>query len=187
MTLGFVLTDSLKDNPVMMLANAVFFQGTWQVAFDPTQTQHACFYTGPSEPCYKVDMMETMGSFRSKLINELEATLLELPYNVRLILFRVLSLASPLCHYRVCFSSQQDGRFSMLILLPERQDGMQELMRNIVFANLLHVLNSDLEDSEYVVYIPKFAIEYNTDLVPVLNKVGERVLRGGVNGKEGAF
>lgn len=138
--------DSLRDNPVMMLANAVFFQGTWQTAFDPLLTQdNACFYADASEPCHKVQMMETMGSFRSKLIHELEATLLEMPYN--------------------------DGRFSMLILLPERRDGMQELMRNIVFANLLHVLNSDLEDSEYVVSIPKFSIEYNTDLVPVLNKL----------------
>ncbi|XP_034249134.1 serine protease inhibitor 42Dd-like [Thrips palmi] len=142
---SLVEPDSLSDNPVMMLANAVFFQGTWQVAFDPLLTQESCFYASASEPCHKVQMMETMGSFRSKLIHELEATLLEMPYN--------------------------DGRFSMLILLPERRDGMQELMRNIVFANLLHVLNSDLEDSEYVVSIPKFSIEYSTDLVPVLNKL----------------
>lgn len=142
---SLVEAEALGDEPVMVLGNAVYFQGAWQTAFDETSTVKTCFYTESNE-CILTPMMETMGSFRSKFMQELEATLIELPYD--------------------------DDRTSMLILLPERRDGMQELIRNLYFADLLHVLGGpDLEESEYLVTIPKFTIEFNTDLVPVLTKL----------------
>lgn len=67
---------------MMVLANAVFFQGAWQTAFDADATQTKCFYPEGSDKCLRVPMMETTGAFRSKLIRELDATMLELPYDV---------------------------------------------------------------------------------------------------------
>lgn len=59
----------------------------------------------------------------------------------------------------------------MLMLLPERTDGMRQMVRDLQQGSLLHVINNELEESEYVVSIPKFSIEFNSDLVPALNKV----------------
>lgn len=65
----------------------------------------------------------------------------------------------------------------MLILLPEQRDGMSNMLRDLeCCSNALTLANVDLEDSEYVVSIPKFSIEYNTDVKPVLNKVMHRLL-----------
>lgn len=143
---SLVEESSLSEETVMVLANAVYFQGKWQTAFDPDSTSSGtCFYPDTGE-CLKVQMMETMGTFKSKLVHELDATLLEMPYD--------------------------DGRYSMLILLPERRDGMPQLMRNLLFGNLLQVLSKDdMEESDYVVLLPKFTIDYEADLVPFLQKL----------------
>ena len=78
--------ESLSQSSIMVIANAIYFRGTWQTAFDADRTKEAdfCGLPGPGSGtnCVKVEMMETTGSFRSKLISELDATLLELPYDV---------------------------------------------------------------------------------------------------------
>ena len=73
----------------------------------------------------------------------------------------------------------------MLLLLPERTDGMRQMVRDLQQGSLLNVINNDLEESEYIVSIPKFSIEFDSDLVPALNKVKQAAAAAAASGPQG--
>ena len=71
------LFDSLDPATELVLANAVFFQGDWVQAFDPTMTQPAMF-TRSDRTAVSVPMMHQAGTFRYGTVRG--AQILELPY-----------------------------------------------------------------------------------------------------------
>jgi serpin B len=71
------LFDSLDPATKLVLANAVFFQGDWVAAFDPTMTQPTMF-TRSDRTSTSVPMMHKAGTFRYGTVRG--AQVLELPY-----------------------------------------------------------------------------------------------------------
>lgn len=58
----------------------------------------------------------------------------------------------------------------MLILLPSEKQTVEGLQRDLQHSNFVSIIDS-LESTEILVTLPKFEIEYNTNLVPILEKV----------------
>lgn len=59
---------------------------------------------------------------------------------------------------------------SMLILLPKKIDGIQELEKKLVGVNVFEILN-DMRNNEVILSFPKFKLEQSMDLNSVLSKV----------------
>lgn len=66
----------------MIMANALYFKGNWQLAFDTAATRERCFYT--TSGCRSVHMMEIQDDFNFGYIEALNANAIEIPYKVSL-------------------------------------------------------------------------------------------------------
>ncbi|XP_068082596.1 uncharacterized protein [Anabrus simplex] len=135
--------DSLSPYSRMMLANAVYFKGKWKVPFDPDVTSIKNFY--PQEGvCHKAFYMEILGTFPYAYIQELDAQALELPY--------------------------EGNKFSMLLLMPKETKGINQLTRDLPYSPLQNII-SKLVQTEVLVSVPRFKMEYYTDLVSSLSNL----------------
>ncbi|KAK9499151.1 hypothetical protein O3M35_003653 [Rhynocoris fuscipes] len=131
-------------NSSLLLVNAIYFKGDWKTQFDLSSTHTSCFYTKPDE-CKKAEFMKTSGLFKYGYVISLGATVVEIPYS--------------------------DSRYSMVIVLPLERDGLALTVRNLPF-NLLFPILEKLPYSDINLIMPKFSIEYYTDLVPIFDKLG---------------
>lgn len=133
----------------VILMNVVYFKGTWKQKFDPNRLQSRSFYS-PSGPV-NTTTMRTRGFFRVADFPEVDATALELPYS--------------------------DNRTSMIILLPNKRDGLARLE-----AGFQSVLLDTMEDrtnrTALDLSMPKFTMETRVDLVRTLRNMGVTDLFG---------
>lgn len=71
----------MDPNTVLMLANALYFKGTWESAFDEKVTSKKCFHV--NDNCISTPMMENEGEYKYALIDDtISAQVVELPYQV---------------------------------------------------------------------------------------------------------
>lgn len=141
-----ISADSLDSLTRMVLVNAIYFKGFWENKFDPANTTPRPFYTSETESV-DVDTMTVKKKFMYGVFDELDATALEMPY--------------------------ENSSLSMLILLPNKKDGLAEMeskLNTVVLADLTKRMNKE----EVTVYLPKFKIEYEIDLKDVLTSVSAK-------------
>jgi serpin B len=111
----------------MVLANAVYFKGTWDEAFDKKRTQDGPFTTAGGKK-KSVPLMHRTGDYRYHGDADLQA--LELPY--------------------------RGGRTSMVVLLPRKPDGVAALEKRLT-ADALAGWLGKLKPTENVrVTLPRF-------------------------------
>lgn len=137
--------DSLTTDTRMVLVNAIYFKGLWQNKFRTELTQKADFWTTPTES-KKVDMMQTKANFKYGVIQELNCTAIELPY-------------------------EGNNNLSMLILLPNERDGLAYLESKLSDVSL-NDISQKMWKQEVTVWLPRFKIEFDLTLNSVLSKVG---------------
>lgn len=65
----------------MILANAIYFKGTWRHKFPKNKTANGGFYVSPSK-IVDVPFMTTTGQFDFHESTDLDAKILRLPYKV---------------------------------------------------------------------------------------------------------
>jgi serine protease inhibitor len=123
---------SLTPETVLVLVNAIYFKGKWAVAFDPNDTAKADFSLSSAEKT-KVSMMSRKGTFGYHRIEG--AQLLELPY--------------------------QGGDLSMVVILPERADGLSDLEAGLTPEKLDSWL-SGIAQREVQVFLPRFKVTWGT-------------------------
>ncbi|KAL0892299.1 hypothetical protein ABMA27_015467 [Loxostege sticticalis] len=140
-----VSPDSLDESTRAVLVNAIYFKGSWADKFDKALTQDRDFYV-TREKTVKVPTMFKNGEFRYYRSEELDAQLLELPY--------------------------EGGESSFLIVLPNQIDGIELLENQLQDPALLNEAVSKMYNAEVDVYLPKFKIETTIDLKDVLTKIG---------------
>ncbi|XP_017050348.1 serine protease inhibitor 42Dd [Drosophila ficusphila] len=87
-----------------MLVNAIYFKGQWESKFDPEKTKASTFQE-TAEKSVPVQMMTQMGTFRANYFPDLDAQVLELPY--------------------------QNSNLSMTIFLPREVGGLSSLEEKI--------------------------------------------------------
>uniref|UniRef100_A0A6P4FE88 Alaserpin-like n=1 Tax=Drosophila rhopaloa TaxID=1041015 RepID=A0A6P4FE88_DRORH len=143
-------SKSITSNVQAILVNAVYFKGRWEHVFSTMVTHSAKFRLsggGTSE----VAMMHNNDVYGFADLPELNATALELAY--------------------------KDSATSMLILLPNRHDGLADLEQKLAQPEFdLNRIAPRLRRRYVEVGLPKFRIEFEQDMTEPLKELGLRQL-----------
>jgi len=116
----------IDELTTLVLVNAIYFKGNWARQFDPSLTKGATFWMTPAEGI-EVPMMTQQQDFRYAESESVQV--LELPY--------------------------VGGDLSLVVLLPRKADGLEEL-ENALTAENLEKWTSDLWEREVFVALPVF-------------------------------
>lgn len=153
------IADGMIDpvNTDLVLANAIYFKGTWLVPFDAKLTQELSFHpqTGTVK---QVPMMGKLDHFIYREGTGYQAV--RLPYRGR--------------------------NVAMYIFLPVPGSSPTELMENMNGDNWRRITMPGFSEREGWLVLPKFKVEATTELVPVLKKMGMRSAFNNQNSKPAA-
>ncbi|MHA1106352.1 MAG: serpin family protein [Promethearchaeota archaeon] len=143
---------TLKEDIGLVLVNAIYFKGTWENLFEEKDTEDENFTLLSGEEIL-VPMMHQKEKFR--LLNEDGYQILEMPYK----------------GIRV-FGSLE--RISMIIFLPEKKDGIEEIEKSLTNEKIENYLEKlhNLWEREVKVIFPKFKIETEYELKKILYNLG---------------
>ena len=136
------LLQSIPPNVVLYLINAIYFQGGWQTPFERERTQEQPFTLASGETV-TVPMMRRDGFFLYSQGENFQ--LAALPYG--------------------------DGRLQMNILLPSEEVALAEVLAGLD-AETWRAWTAEMEEERLTVGLPRFAIEYKTELSEVLQALG---------------
>ncbi|MGQ9708823.1 MAG: serpin family protein, partial [bacterium] len=134
------IVDRIAPEVVLFLINAVYFKGKWQEEFDPGLTAEADFHLIDGGR-QRVMMMRRSGRFNYRAGEGFQAV--ALPYG--------------------------EGRFSMVVLLPDDSLGLEGLILNLTDENWQR-WQADFESRQGEVELPRFKIEYEQSLKEVLKR-----------------
>uniref|UniRef100_A0A672TRV3 Leukocyte elastase inhibitor n=3 Tax=Strigops habroptila TaxID=2489341 RepID=A0A672TRV3_STRHB len=146
-----LLAEGILDSLTrLVLVNAIYFKGNWAKQFDKERTAEVPFHINKEET-RPVQMMCRKDKFNIAYICDLQTKVLELPY--------------------------VGNELSMIILLPDAtQDGstgLESLERELTYEKLIDWLNPEaMESTEVKVYLPRFKLEENYYLKPLLSSMG---------------
>ncbi|XP_057897549.1 serpin B6-like [Melospiza georgiana] len=134
----------------LVLVNAIYFKGNWEEQFNKASTREWPFHINKNET-KPVQMMFKEATFNMTYIGDLQTKILELPY--------------------------VGNELSMIILLPDAiQDGstgLERLERELTLEKLMGWISPEMMSStEVKVYLPRFKLEENYDLKPILRSMG---------------
>ncbi|GFR21583.1 serpin B8 [Trichonephila clavata] len=139
-----VLKEPLDPLTKLFLMNVVYFKGTWKTKFDQRLTMPDTFYNDGRIP-KTVPMMRLKRKLRYGFDRRIQAQVLELPY--------------------------AGDRIQMLILLPERRDGLSD-MEFALSNDILPSLPLSLREVPVQVTLPRFSLSEQYDLIPLLKQMG---------------
>ncbi|XP_019374080.1 PREDICTED: serpin B12-like [Gavialis gangeticus] len=135
---------------VLVLVNAIYFKANWKYKFDKTKTVKRDFRLNQNDK-KSVQMMYQQGKFKMAHIQEINAQILELPYN--------------------------KTSLSMIILLPnditDRANGLKKIERTMTAEKLaLWTSSESLVERKMEVYLPRFKLEDMFYLKSTLKEMG---------------
>lgn len=142
----FLEPGQITPDMVLMLLNAVYFQGTWKDIFDESQTSEREFTTASGQ-VVRVPMMSRDGDYSVKVIERLAARVLELPFGT-------------------------DDRFSLFILLPDQEDGLRDVEARLDSQVLENAMSTMPQASRYMISVPKFTLREKTSMKEMLQAMG---------------
>lgn len=137
------IIDQLSQDDVMVLINAIYFKGDWSRQFNKQQTTTEPFYL-TNGTAKQHPLMSQRGEYRYLDHSQFQGVML--PYGDR-------------------------RRMSMVILLPKKNSTLAELQRNLTAENWEQWM-SQFRNRQGSIQIPRFKLEYEIDLVPVLTRLG---------------
>jgi serpin B len=126
----------------LVLTNAVYFKGDWREPFDKNRTKDDDFHISENRQI-KAPFMQKRHRFRYAAIDDMQ--ILELPYG--------------------------NGSLAMVILLPEKVDGLGELAGTLTTDNFRKWTVS-LQTQEVVIFLPKFKTTAEFQLGNTLRSMG---------------
>ena len=138
------ILDEINPDTVLFLINAIYFKGTWQTEFDPSQTRNGTFHLG-TDGEKRVPMMTRTGDYPYYENHEEKFQAISLPYG--------------------------DGRMSMYIFLPYRESDLNTFLNGLDPENWEHWI-SQFNEQEVFLSIPKFKLEYEKTLNNPLQSLG---------------
>ncbi|XP_065333056.1 serine protease inhibitor 3/4-like isoform X2 [Cloeon dipterum] len=160
---NLVDSNSFDDSTRMFVVNAIHFKGVWLKPFKMENTHILPFFTDETNSI-KVPFMHQKERFLYKKIDELDAQMLILSY--------------------------KGLKVSMAILLPNTNEGLNEMMEKLASVNLRPILLSG-NITAVEVFLPKFEIETTLDIINVVSRMGlghifsENVDLSGISSAEG--
>ncbi|VDO01307.1 unnamed protein product [Rodentolepis nana] len=130
-------SDSIDNSTRLVLANAIYFKGTWEKVFHRDATHDAPFHTLDGKEV-TVPMMKDNGVYETYEFNEISATCVKIPFKT--------------CH--------------MLIVLPNDNNGLPSLLKHLLdthhrdhFDALFK--SSNYNEDRYDLILPKFKLGAN--------------------------
>lgn len=126
----------------LVLVNAIYFKGQWDNTFDKQYTQDGEFLA-EGKNSVKVPFMNKMDQYRYFENDFFQ--LLDIPY--------------------------QNKSVSMIIMLPKKNDGLQEL-ENFLTWKQFDAFNSSMVYEKVNIYLPKFNITSEFELKDILSAMG---------------
>ncbi|XP_048204476.1 serpin B9 [Perognathus longimembris pacificus] len=145
------IQDMLPDNSIgeqtkLVLVNAIYFKGKWDGKFEETLTREMPFKINQKEQ-RPVQMMYQEAEFNLTYVNEVQAQVLELPYEGR--------------------------ELSMLVLLPDDGVDLSKVENDLTFEKFIAWSKPDrMKSIEVEVSLPRFKLEENYDMESVLQRLG---------------
>jgi len=138
-----IISGPLPADTSMLLANAIYFKGSWDRKFDPKATKDRPFHLiGGGEK--QVPMMAQTGEFEYQEGNGCQAV--RLPYAGK--------------------------RLGMYVLLPESGSGLTKLLASLNERSWQDQLLRQLASRKGTVVLPRFKLEYGAELKPPLEAMG---------------
>ncbi|KAH1176610.1 hypothetical protein KIL84_010312, partial [Mauremys mutica] len=137
---------TLSAQTTLVLVNAVYFKGKWEVEFKKENTEERPFQINEttSKP---VQMMYQKGKYKIAAIEEHDCQVLELPY--------------------------KGGDLSMYILLPKDYTGLTQLEKELTYEKLTTWISPYyMKEDDVEVSLPQFKIETSTQLNQYLKALG---------------
>ncbi len=137
------IVASLDPRTQMILANAVYFRGSWQTAFDPKQTSIQPFYTegGGQVPAH---MMSQTGTYNYSAVNGYQA--IELPY--------------------------KGGDMAMYVFLPGPGTNVQDFVNLMSGSWWQQTVPSAFSPMQGTIDLPKFSLNFSVGMIPALESMG---------------
>ncbi|XP_043677268.1 serine protease inhibitor 88Ea-like isoform X1 [Vespula pensylvanica] len=156
--------DSITEDTDLVLANAVYFKGLWQNRFDPANSKRDIFYT-PGSQNSVITFMRQKKTFNHVVSEELGAHILELPYKGQEISMFVL--LPPFAAARFLNDganrTQGDGGIRNVLQRISTEAGATELRI---------LLDDGMPSRQVEVSLPRFELERELPLVPLLRSLG---------------
>lgn len=139
-----LLEGPLPMNTVAFILNAVYFKGTWLTKFKASATKPLPFLNFGRDEVSRPTMF-LQRRLKYAELDELKAKAVEVPY--------------------------AGNRFSMVILLPDSNTGLPIFEADLSGAAIDKIIK-DRQVRDVKLWMPKFKLESDYDLVPVLRKIG---------------
>ncbi|NXG56821.1 OVALX protein, partial [Hemiprocne comata] len=142
----FLEPGSVDLDTALVLVNAIYFKGTWKMAFREEHTRELPFRVTEQES-RPVQMMCQNSTFKLAVVAAEKMKILELPFS--------------------------SGELSMLVLLPDDVSGLEQLENKISFEKLTEWTSPNMMERKRVkVYLPRMKIEEKYNLTSVLEALG---------------
>ncbi|MEN9870374.1 MAG: hypothetical protein RLZZ171_1362, partial [Cyanobacteriota bacterium] len=136
------IVDSISPEAALYLINAIYFKASWTDKFDPNTTTEQPFQL-ESKTTKPVAMMSQTGDYRYYENEQFQA--IRLPYG--------------------------KGKLAMYIFLPQANSSLEQFNQQLNLANWQIWLNQ-MRSQPGNVSLPKFKLEYITELKDVLSSLG---------------
>lgn len=138
-----VSPDDLSGNTQMVMVNAVYFKGLWEIPFREQATQKRNFTLNGGEK--KVaSFMQTRRYFKAGTHKPAMAKVVVLPFEY--------------------------NEYSLIVVLPLKSSNVDALLSSLSMEDVASFL--DLPPKDVALELPKFSIKADINLEPVLNKMG---------------
>lgn len=150
----FQVADTLPVGAVtpstsVLLVNAMYLKGHWDSDFKSDHTARKPFRE-TRDKSSMVEMMFQRKNYKTAFCKTLDVNALEIPYFGK--------------------------KVSMVILLPQKVDGLATLEANLTATNLQALLRRLCEDDDVELNLPKFKLEQSSSLRKVLESMGAKDL-----------
>jgi len=134
---------STNEDTRLAITNAIYFKGSWVTQFNENNTRSDTFWNGETTSEIPLMHLEPTTLFNYTQTDQLQ--ILKMPY---------------------------DGdKLSMLVLLPNENDGLDTLEESLSIENL-NLWREQLTTQQVEVFMPKFNLETTYDLKTSLSKMG---------------
>ncbi|XP_046284185.1 serpin B4-like [Marmota monax] len=139
-------SGSIDQTTRLVLVNAVYFKGLWDKEFKKELTTEAKFWQNKNVS-KSVQMMAKSGHFNFAFLEDVQAKILEIPY--------------------------KGNHLSMVLLLPNEADGLQELEDKLTAEKLMEWTSPEsMEMTNVNVCLPRFKVEETYNLKTMLSAMG---------------
>ncbi|XP_054166440.1 serpin B4-like [Oppia nitens] len=135
--------DTIDGQTSLILLNAIYFKGNWEIKFKQLNTRESDFYNnGANNSNVSVDTMTRTDDYYYFNSDELKSRLIELPY--------------------------KGSEMSFVIILPNDRNGLSTLKTRINAINFDKAFKS-MNENHVKLFLPKFKSEKEYDLMKDIN------------------